>query len=172
MLGLPYPPSHKRGVVLRAWRAAVIALKMEVFGAWRTLTLQSSTAQLRAANLRLFLQNVGRRCNSIWAMRKEDLVVVAEFELGWTYAQACGQTVAQLRVAIRSNREVRQPVDLLKGISRWKKEQLVAKCLEFNVQTTRVKPDGLTVPLNKNELTINLKAAAKVAAAAAAQFED
>ena len=74
-----------------------------IFMAWQLRVAVVSVAALAAENQSLKMK-LGKRNNSIWEMKKADLVEVARQELGMTIAAAEKETVTTLREKIRANR--------------------------------------------------------------------
>ena len=74
-----------------------------VFASWRMVTALTSSQALTAENERLRLSNP---TESIWRMRKEELVELAIAELGLTRTQASAETVIVLRERLRRSRKM------------------------------------------------------------------
>ena len=69
---------------------------------WWMITALTSIQALKAENERLKEINPKE---SIWLMKKADLVEVAIAELGWTRAQAAAKTVIEIREMLRRSRK-------------------------------------------------------------------
>ena len=74
-------------------------------------------------------QRLQRRTNSIWNMKKAELVEVAMAELSMTLAQAEKETVTTLRENIKMRRDSQEMaldpmMNLPKGLERMRKEEL------------------------------------------------
>ena len=139
------------------WVASTKA-KAIVFREWRAETARVRRTQLEMENAQL-MRSVSRRGNSIWDMRKDDLVATAVMEAGMAEADARALTVIELRAIIRSHREVNAPENPLKGISKWNKAQLQAKAEELGIPLTRTKPNGQEVAKSNGDLILHIKAA-------------
>ena len=97
---------------------------------WRLIITQTTNAALRTENARL--KQINPR-ESIWIMRKAELIEVAVAELGLTRVQAGNKTVEELRELLRVSRnQTREEQDpLLRlpvGLSKMTAEALVAEC--------------------------------------------
>ena len=100
------------------------------FASWRMVTALTSSQTLQAENQRLREINPKE---SIWLMKKADLVEVAIAELGYTRTQATAKTVIELRERLRvSRKEHREEEDpLLKVPAKMERmvvEELVSEC--------------------------------------------
>ena len=82
---------------------------------------------------------VGGGAQSIWKMRKADLVRTAETELGMSRAAAEKETVGQLRLLIRELREFREMQEtgqkLPKGLTRMNHAELLKTCELWGIAT-------------------------------------
>ena len=97
---------------------------------WRLIITQTANAALRTENARL--KQINPR-ESIWIMRKAELIEVAIAELGLTRVQADNKTVDELRELLRVSRnQTREEQDpLLRlpvGLSKMSAEAMVAEC--------------------------------------------
>ena len=88
-------------------------------------------------------EKLGRQAESIWRMKKDELVEVARRELGLSQAQAQAETVLVLRERIRSHRaEVRYQqvlstnpdAQLPKGLQRMTHAELVQECSRRGIE--------------------------------------
>ena len=102
-----------------------------VFASWRMVKALTTNQALTAENERL--SKAATPTESIWRMRKEELVEVAIAELGVTRTQANAETVIVLRERIRrSRKEQAAEADPLQavppGLERMRVEDLVKEC--------------------------------------------
>ena len=89
-------------------------------------------------------EKLGKQAESIWRMKKDELVEVARRELGLTQAQAQGETVLVLRERIRSHRVENQQQQMMstnpdahlpKGLQRMTHPELAQECTRRGIET-------------------------------------
>ena len=107
-------------------------LLADVFGHWRLITVLRVAETLRSKLVRL--QTI-KRAESIWHMKKEQLIDVAIQELGMTQEIASKETVVTLREKIRSRRKSQNAVidplgALPKGLARMPRDELAIECIK------------------------------------------
>ena len=110
---------------------------------WRLIITQTTNAALRTENARL--KQINPR-ESIWLMRKAELIEVAVAELGLTRVQAGDRTVEELRERLRvSRRQTKEEEDpLLRlpvGLSKMTAEALVVECTKRAISVRPVEGD-------------------------------
>ena len=110
-----------------AWRVprAPAGAMAIIFLKWRMLVSEVKT-KLLEDQLTRARRLIGKRADSIWLMNKSELARVAEEELNISMATAEGMRVAELRLAIKENREDERTYkpQVPKGLSRMVKEDL------------------------------------------------
>jgi hypothetical protein len=109
-------------VVFQAWMMAVMRISLE-------------GAQTEVVRLR---NKVGKASESLWAMKKEELVEKERKDVGMTTTQLEKETVASLRERLRSQRDVTEMLcDPLakapKGLDSMLKEELKQECLHRDI---------------------------------------
>ena len=114
------------------------------FTSWKAYLYQVTVAALRTEVNRL-TGVVGRYGDSIWAMRKEQLVQVAYRELGMSEYHANKETVLTLREKIRAARDEREPPTTQqnegegeigkppKGLQKMTVKELIAECIKRGI---------------------------------------
>ena len=114
-----------------------------VFQAWRIVTVTMLLEAVRSELGRL-KEKLGKQAESIWRMKKDELVEVARRELGLTQAQAQGETVLVLRERIRSHRVENQHQQMMstnpdahlpKGLQRMTHPELAQECARRGIET-------------------------------------
>ena len=109
------------------------------------MTMSAEAAQTEVERLKMKRETGSE---SIWHMKKEELVEVARRELGQTRAQAEKETVLTLRELVRRKRKDNQfqenPLNSLpKGLGAMKKEELMDEALKRNLPTENQTRAGL-----------------------------
>ena len=114
-------PKLSMGSVVRAW--ALLAQQSQRQQA-------ENTIELLQAELSMLQDKVGRKQESMWQLRKPDLVERAVEPGLFAPAEARRETVAQLRMLLKITKEPREPKLLPPGVSSMKKVELTQWCLE------------------------------------------
>jgi hypothetical protein len=104
------------------------------FQQWQLVTVLVLNAALKTENVRLAAM-VGKKKESIWLMTKDDLVEVAQRELGMTRARAAKETVVTIREKIRRARKQSEEEEdphnwLPKGLALMTADQLRIECIQ------------------------------------------
>ena len=144
--GLEHVILHPPLLCLGAMPLAVTFLRV-VFQAWELYVAKTYIKALETENQRL-QAIVGKKAESIWDMKRADLVEVARSELGMTMAQAEKETVITLREKIRRNREIvkeaQDPMLVLpKGLQRMNHANLLLEMERRNLPI----PENPTRPM-------------------------
>ena len=108
-----------------------------IFQAWMIAAMRISLEGAETEVVRL-RNKMGKKSESLWAMKKEELVEKARKELGMTTTQLEKETVASLRERLRSQRDVTEMLcDPLakapKGLDSMLKEELKQECLHRDI---------------------------------------
>ena len=109
--------------------------RREVFQAWKIYLLENKCATLHEE---LVEAREKAKPNSIWNMRKADLVELARKELEMRPDQANRYTVIELRELLRRERKAVEAfadphASLPKGMYKMKREELIEVCAERNI---------------------------------------
>jgi DNA-binding XRE family transcriptional regulator len=114
----------------------------QIFQAWRIVAVATLLEALRAEHGKL-QEKLGKQAESIWRMKKEELVEVARRELGLTQAQAASETVLVLRERIRAHRQQIKLSELMttnpdtvvpKGLQRMTHAELVQEAVRRGLE--------------------------------------
>ena len=110
------------------------------FLAWKAETLHIDLERVNEECQKL-AASIGKRTESMWHMRKADLVQVAMKDLGWTFNEANAARVGLLRLEIKENRQQKnaaeEQVDPLaaipKGLAKLRQAELVEHMVARNL---------------------------------------
>ena len=101
---------------------------MLCFGEWARQAVRTRMNYLEETCQR-YKAKLGKMAESIWFMRKAELVEKVVNELGWNRADAEKEHAGQLRLYLREARTELSPASAgPKGLHRMKKDELIVQC--------------------------------------------
>ena len=118
-------PDSARSVMPRTWFETTVA--MAIFGAWATQAWRTRTTYL-AEVAEKCKAKLGKLAESIWTMKKAELVDQVVERCGLTRSAAEAETVGQLRLMLKEARDGKREASgeaaLPKLFARMRKEEL------------------------------------------------
>ena len=138
--------------------------KTLLFIAWRDVTIRTLREAFQAEIERL-TELAGRQKESVWLMRKEQLVQVARVELDMPRFVAEKETVVTLRERIRRARALRerqeQPRDpqaaLPKGLEKMSAQELIQECVRRGINPENTEMRGRRATKTRPEMIVAIR---------------